>query len=149
MSRTVAAARLGNRCPAPGRTSCTVRDVEPGADFDWDEPFAAGDGSGTPGERLVPDDPRLDEPRLDEPVREAPVVVPWAGTEEGWTIQEVEACLVRPGWWFYASEAVRFVEVTHVTLTTVGRGRTVFADLADGRTLALGDRAMVLVRRPR
>jgi hypothetical protein len=82
-------------------------------------------------------------------VREAPVVVPWAGAEEGWTIQEVEARLVRPGWWFYAAEAVRFVEVTHVTMTTVGRGRTVFADLADGRTLALGDRAMVLVRRPR
>ena len=72
---------------------------------------------------------------------------PWIDDEENWEITEAQAHELRPGWWCHAQDQMRFVEVRGVTLVPGTRSRMVFADLADGRTLALDEHASVWVRR--
>ncbi len=72
---------------------------------------------------------------------------PWIDNEENWEIVEVEAGALRPGWWCHAQDQMRFVAVFSVAMVQGSRTRMVFADLSDGRTLALDEHAMVWVRR--
>ena len=72
---------------------------------------------------------------------------PWLDDDQDWSIFEVSAASLRPGWWCHTQERMAFVAICGVTVLMTGRGRVVFVDLADGRTLALDETASVIVRR--
>jgi hypothetical protein len=72
---------------------------------------------------------------------------PWLTEDQDWSICEEPASMLRPGWWCHTQEQMAFVAICGVTLLPTGRGRIVFVDLADGRTLALDENAAVFVRK--
>jgi hypothetical protein len=74
---------------------------------------------------------------------------PWLSAEDSWETVEAHAAELRPGWWCHAVDQMRFVRVSAVTLLPSQRGRAVFVDLDDGRTLALDEQSVIWVRRER
>jgi hypothetical protein len=69
--------------------------------------------------------------------------------DDGWETTEEVVSMLRPGWYCHTQEHARFVKVCAVTILPSTRGRVVFADLADGRTLAMEENTLVFVRRQR
>jgi hypothetical protein len=74
---------------------------------------------------------------------------PWLEDDEEWETTEATVAELRPGWYCHTQEHTGFVRVCSITILPSTRGRMVFVDLADGRTLALEETTSVFVRRRR